>query len=63
MTDKSDLKKQLIDAQRVWVKFREADCQAIYTLWSDVTIRNAMYIECMSTRAQQRIKELNEFHP
>jgi uncharacterized protein YecT (DUF1311 family) len=57
----SDLKKSFIDAQRLWVKFREADCQTTYTFWSGGTIRGAMYIGCMQARAKQRIKELQEY--
>ncbi len=57
-TDKSKLKKNFIDAQRLWVKFRKADCDTTYTYWSDGTIRGAMYLMCMTSRAEQRIKEL-----
>lgn len=59
--DKTGLKKSLIDAQRLWVKFREADCNTIYTLWSDGTIRTAMYLGCMRAGAEQRTKELRNY--
>ncbi|CAG7857461.1 hypothetical protein MCAMS1_02295 [biofilm metagenome] len=55
------IKKDLVDAQRAWVKFREADCTAVYTLYRDGTIRNVMYIGCMQSRAEQRMKELKGF--
>lgn len=56
-------KKALIEAQRAWVKFREADCNALYELYRDGTIRTVMYIGCMQAHAEQRIKELKEYEP
>ncbi len=57
----ADFKKTFIEAQRLWVKFREADCQNVYKFWSGGTIRGLMYISCMQSRAEQRIKELGEY--
>jgi uncharacterized protein YecT (DUF1311 family) len=54
-------KAKLIDAQRLWVKFREADCEAEYDKWQGGSIRNVMYSGCMQERAKQRIKELQAF--
>lgn len=54
-------KKALVEAQRAWVKFREADCDAIYTWHRGGTIRTVMYIGCMQAHAEQRIKELKEY--
>jgi uncharacterized protein YecT (DUF1311 family) len=59
--DKSKLKKSFVEAQRLWVKFRKADCDTTYTFWSDGTIRGAMYLSCMTSRAEQRIKELKMY--
>jgi uncharacterized protein YecT (DUF1311 family) len=59
--DKSKLKKSFVEAQRLWVKFRKADCDTTYTYWSDGTIRGAMYLSCMTSRAEQRIKELKMY--
>lgn len=61
ISDKSMLKKTFIDAQRFWVKFREADCDTTYTFWSDGTIRGSMYLACMADRAEKRIKELKQY--
>ncbi|MBE9607918.1 lysozyme inhibitor LprI family protein [Chitinilyticum piscinae] len=55
------LKKNFIEAQRLWVKFREADCRNVYSYWSGGTIRGTMYLGCMQSRAEQRIKELQQF--
>ena len=61
ISDKSKLKKSFVEAQRLWVKFRKADCDTTYIFWSDGTIRGAMYLICMTSRAEQRIKELKMY--
>ena len=61
LADKSMLKKKFVDAQRLWVKYRKADCDTTYIFWSDGTIRGAMYLICMTNRAEQRIKELKVY--
>ena len=60
-TDKSMLKQNFINAQRLWVKFRKADCDTTYLFWSDGTIRGSMYLSYMTNRANQRIKELKMY--
>ena len=57
----AETKKKLVEAQRAWVKFRDADCAAVYQQHIDGTIRNVMHHGCMRARTEQRIKELNEF--
>ncbi|MES2206878.1 MAG: lysozyme inhibitor LprI family protein [Pseudomonadota bacterium] len=57
----SEIKESLVKAQRAWLKFREADCHAVYVQNQGGTIRTAMYIGCMQARAEQRIKELKQF--
>ena len=54
-------KAALVAAERAWIKFREADCNALYELWADGTMRTVVYVSCMRRRAEQRIKELDEF--
>lgn len=61
VTNQSTLKQQLISAQRLWVKFRKADCDATYTYWSDGTIRGAMYLSCMIEKTKTRITELQAY--
>jgi uncharacterized protein YecT (DUF1311 family) len=56
-----ETKKALIEAQRAWVKFREADCNALYTYYRDGTIRTVMHTGCMQNHAEQRMKELKEY--
>jgi uncharacterized protein YecT (DUF1311 family) len=55
------VRTQFVAAQRAWVKFREADCKAVYEQHADGTIRTVMYLGCMQNRAQTRIKELEMF--
>ena len=59
--NQSTLKKQLVDAQRLWVRFRKADCDTVYTYWSDGTIRGAMYLSCMLNKTDTRIQELKAY--
>jgi uncharacterized protein YecT (DUF1311 family) len=54
-------KQELVEAQRLWVQFRDKDCGAIYDLWRGGTIRGAMYWGCMIARTEARTKELEAF--
>ncbi len=49
------------DTERLWVQFREADCDAVYLQHMSGTIRTVMHIGCMQSHAEQRIKELQDF--
>jgi uncharacterized protein YecT (DUF1311 family) len=51
----------LVEAQRLWVQFRDKDCGAVYSFWQAGTIRGAMYWGCMTARTQQRLEELESF--
>lgn len=57
----AETKKKLVEAQRAWIKFRDADCAAVYQQHIDGTIRNMMHHGCMQARTEQRIKELKQF--
>ena len=61
--ESGEAKLQLIAAQREWVRFREDDCQAIFTLWRTGTIRTLQYLTCMQSHAEQRTKELHNYVP
>lgn len=54
-------KTTLIEAQRAWIKFREADCNAVYQYHIAGTIRGVMSINCMKTHTERRIKDLEEY--
>ncbi|MBV7536705.1 DUF1311 domain-containing protein [Duganella sp. sic0402] len=59
--DEPDTKKALIAAQRAWIKFREADCKAVYERYKQGTARTMMFIGCMRGHAENRIKDLADF--
>ncbi|MDE1166458.1 MAG: lysozyme inhibitor LprI family protein [Pseudomonas sp.] len=61
-TDKySEMRKKLQIAQRAWIKFREADCDTILQINASGTIRTLAAIGCKRERAEQRIKELENY--
>lgn len=49
----------LVQAQRKWVEFRDADCDAQERVYGMGTARTAAYFECLTDRTKQRIRELN----
>ena len=57
----SKIKNGLIEAQKAWVSFRQKDCDAYFTLHASGTIRTVMYIGCMQSHAEKRIKEISEY--
>lgn len=59
-----EIRRELIDAQRLWVEFRDKDCGAIYDLWrygAKAEIRDSMYQSCLFERTEQRTQELEDF--
>lgn len=58
---RKETKQELVEAQRLWVKFRDKDCNANYRLWGYGTVRGAMYWGCMIERTEARTKELEAF--
>ena len=57
----SDMRKTLIAAQRAWITFRKADCDAIFQKHASGTIRTVMYIGCMQNHAERRIQDLENY--
>lgn len=57
----SEMRKKLQIAQRAWIKFREADCDTVYQINASGTIRGLAAIGCKRERAEQRIKELENY--
>lgn len=41
-------------SQLAWTTYRKAECSAVYTQWSDGTIRGAMYQACWQSVTQSR---------
>lgn len=56
-----EVKSALVEAQRAWIKFREADCHAVFLKNQGGTMRSLMYTGCLQAHAEQRIKELKRF--
>lgn len=54
----SAARQKLIEAQRAWVKFREADCEAVYLQHVSGSIRNLMFTGCLQKHAERRIEDL-----
>ena len=59
----TEYRNKLLNAQRAWIKFRDADCETQYALNSSGSIRNIVYLSCKQQRAKQRISELNRYLP
>lgn len=57
--DYPSLKAKFIKAQRQWIAFRTAECDAWYLLNQAGTGRNVDYLECMLSRTHDRIQQLN----
>lgn len=57
------VQEQVRAAQRLWVAYRKADCDAQFALYADGSIRTAVYLNCMEARAAQRITELEAYFP
>lgn len=57
LTDRTDA---LLNAQRAWIAFRDADCSARYAMWQDGTIRTIVGANCHLTMTAQRALELRD---
>jgi uncharacterized protein YecT (DUF1311 family) len=60
-TDYEGSKKMLIEAQRNWIKFRDADCKGQLILNANGTMRGVTYLSCLTDRTEQRTKELTKW--
>jgi uncharacterized protein YecT (DUF1311 family) len=50
----------LSKSQKIWLQFRKSHCEAIYEMWSEGTIRGAMYGNCLLEQTQRRTHDLWE---
>lgn len=48
----------LVKAQRAWVQFRDANCDAVYDRWQQGTIRGLMANACLKELTEQRTAQL-----
>ncbi len=61
-TDKySEMRQKLQAAQRAWIKFRDADCEAVYQVNASGSIRGLAALGCKRAHAEQRTKELQAY--
>lgn len=54
-------KKSLIQAQRHWVQFREANCFTVWLRYAEGTIRVSQKLACMEELARQREAQLQKW--
>ena len=52
------VRKHLMDAQLAWIKFRDNDCRAKYTLWEEGTIRGIKSLSCRIDHTELRTQQL-----
>jgi uncharacterized protein YecT (DUF1311 family) len=57
----ASIRNAFVAAQRAWIKFREADCNAVHQKYAGGSIRTVMYLGCMQNHAERRIKDLEDF--
>jgi uncharacterized protein YecT (DUF1311 family) len=60
-TQYRDTKNSLIAAQRLWISFRDKDCNAVFNYWRDGTIRTGLYLACKTDHTKLRTKQLQAF--
>ena len=54
-------KQLLLQAQRAWIKFKEAHCNSVASLYEGGSMKPMVYSYCLVEVTNQRNKELKEF--
>jgi uncharacterized protein YecT (DUF1311 family) len=57
---RKNTRKGLIEAQRLWIQYREKDCGAIRD-YANGRLGGAFYLNCMADHAEQRTQELDSY--
>ncbi len=52
-------KKLLLDAQRTWIKYKEAHCKSASASYKGGSIQPLIYYNCLTEITNERIKQLN----
>ena len=52
-------KKLLLDAQRTWIKYKEAHCKSASASYAGGSIKPLIYFNCLTEITKERIKQLN----
>ncbi|MFV1921532.1 MAG: lysozyme inhibitor LprI family protein [Methylotenera sp.] len=58
--EQSKLITLISSSQKQWLLYRQSHCDAIYTVWSDGSIRAVMFGECMLKLTKQRTHQIWE---
>jgi uncharacterized protein YecT (DUF1311 family) len=61
MINYPEVRRQLVNAQQDWIRFRDNDCDAKYRLRQDGTIRTIVYLGCKTEHTELRIKQLQNW--
>lgn len=48
----------LVTAQRAWIRYRDAECSAVYENWSGGSIRTLMYLDCRTGLTKARTEAI-----
>lgn len=54
-------KKKLVEAQKLWIQFRDKDCDSVGDYNGGGSISPVMYLGCLIDRTEQRTKELKGY--
>lgn len=57
-TDYAAVKRELADAQRAWIRFRDSDCKARYKFWEQGSVRGIKYVSCLIGHTERRTADL-----
>lgn len=57
-TEYALVRRQLVDAQLAWIRYRDLDCRAKYSLFAAGSIRHAVLLGCLLERSEERIGQL-----
>ena len=52
-------RKLLLDAQRTWIKYKEAHCKSASATYEGGSIKPLIYFNCLTEITNERIKQLN----
>ncbi len=61
MINYPEVRRQLVNAQQDWIRFRDNDCDAKYKLRQDGTIRTIVYLTCKMEHTDLRTKQLKNW--
>lgn len=61
--DNAASKRKLINAQKAWIVFRDADCDAQYQAHIGGTLRGLVSLGCKQQHTEQRTRELDNYLP